>query len=191
MTITGPRYVMPAARRVFRCARLATGCTLAALAVAAVPALAEQAAPSPPGVVVDPNSPAGKEYAIPLQQARGGSGGHLFGKGIARQAAAVPAVAGRSASAAVTSPSTVGTVRRRQGRRGQPVRARRSGQVAPLPAAAGAGLRDEPRALPAPGGGDATAFAWVVGTAVLVLALGLLAGEALGRHGRRVRRGPA
>jgi hypothetical protein len=50
---------------------------------------------TPPGVHVDPNSPGGKEYAIPLDQARneatggggsqssgGGSGSHLFGVGV-------------------------------------------------------------------------------------------------------------
>ena len=45
------------------------GCVLAALAVSG-PARAASS-----GVHVDPNSPPGKEYAIPLLTARGGSGG--------------------------------------------------------------------------------------------------------------------
>jgi hypothetical protein len=65
----------------------------AAATALAVAALGTPAAATPPGVHVDPNSPAGKEYAIPLAAARdlgGGSGGSngpaasrpLFGAGI-------------------------------------------------------------------------------------------------------------
>lgn len=55
---------------------------------------APSAGATPPGLHVDPNSPGGKEYAIPLDQARdqatgggsqssgGGSGSHLFGVGV-------------------------------------------------------------------------------------------------------------
>src|SRR3954452_7944237 len=50
---------------------------------------ASPAGATPPGLHVDPDSPGGKEYAIPLDQARddatgggGGSGSHLFGVGV-------------------------------------------------------------------------------------------------------------
>jgi hypothetical protein len=54
--------------------------------------VAPSAGATPPGLHVDPDSPGGKEYAIPLDQARdaagggssygGGSGSHLFGVGV-------------------------------------------------------------------------------------------------------------
>jgi hypothetical protein len=59
-----------------------------ALVCGALPG-ASFAAKTPSGVHVDPHSPVGKEYAIPLSQARGGggssSGGNLFGSGITKQ----------------------------------------------------------------------------------------------------------
>jgi hypothetical protein len=61
----------------------ALACALAAIAATI---LAAPAQALPPGVFVDPNSPAGKEYALYTGQARGsGSGrpsGQLFGAGI-------------------------------------------------------------------------------------------------------------
>jgi hypothetical protein len=58
--------------------------------------VAPSAGATPPGLHVDPESPGGKEYAIPLDQARndagggsqygGGSGSHLFGVGVSAAA---------------------------------------------------------------------------------------------------------
>jgi hypothetical protein len=68
----------------------------ASLAVGVCLLAAPSAGATPPGLHVDPASPGGKEYAIPLDQARddasgggggsqssgGGSGSHLFGVGV-------------------------------------------------------------------------------------------------------------
>ncbi len=78
------------------------------------------AAKPPSGVHVDPHSPVGKEYAIPLSQARGGGGGgggggksgggSLFGSGITKQPASKSgAGTGASTSGAGTGASTAGS----------------------------------------------------------------------------------
>src|SRR5215213_8681592 len=66
----------------------------ASLALSFCLCAAPTAGATPPGLHVDPDSPGGKEYAIPLDQARddatgggsqyggGGSGSHLFGVGV-------------------------------------------------------------------------------------------------------------
>jgi hypothetical protein len=121
-----------------------------------------------PGVVVDPDSPAGKEYAIPLDQARresgatvpgggGGGGGSdggttsgaLFGAGIAAKAASSAGPSGKSGKAAAE-------------REPNPKANRPAG------GSADAGNSDDPAPLLLIGGGAALVL--LVGTAV---ALGL------------------
>lgn len=58
--------------------RIASSVALALLLFAGVPGIA-LASTLPSGVHADPGSPAGKEYAIPLNQARGGGGGGTSG----------------------------------------------------------------------------------------------------------------
>jgi hypothetical protein len=71
-----------------------------AIALAAGWALTGTAAALEPGVFVDPGSPAGKEYGVPLSDLRGAASGHtpvgneappLFGIGISPAGARVPA----------------------------------------------------------------------------------------------------
>jgi hypothetical protein len=86
----------------------------ASLAVGICLLAAPSAGATPPGLHVDPNSPGGKEYAIPLDQARdnaggggsqssgGGSGSHLFGVGVGGSDG------GSSGSAGTTSSGATG-----------------------------------------------------------------------------------
>ena len=152
------------------------------LAVVAFLAAASGAAAKPalsPGVQVDPGSPASKQYAIPLAQARaggtsGGSGsGTLFGSGITRAAPA-------SSTPAAPRPRTPASRARRAGGptggdKGSGAVAQ-SGQVTAAPGAR----------VPAPGrlAGGGAGIAWMLGVAALVLALGGLGGAALARHSR-------
>lgn len=68
------------------------------------PAISLAASPQlPPGVHVDPKSPAGEQYAIPLSTARGGptgsgDSGAMFGAGIRQHPASTPQASGGTAS---------------------------------------------------------------------------------------------
>jgi len=166
------------------------------LAVASSTALAKQS--PPPGVHLDPGSPAAKEYAIPLAQARAGGGsggsgsGQLFGHGITRApsppASAPVTSAPENATAAPTGAPTVAlTPRKRSPRRivqhvGAPAPVAAKHRARPVAAA--------PAPAPAPSGpvraaGSGAGIAWMLGVAALVLALGGLGGAVLARHGRR------
>jgi hypothetical protein len=83
-------------------AGLTAGVALAC-ALAAIPASQAQAQALPPGVFVDPNSPAGKEYALYTGQARGSGGGRpsqqLFGAGIVPPRTRTPGTSGRAPGA--------------------------------------------------------------------------------------------
>lgn len=57
-----------------RASLVAATCLLAAIGVAGPPAVAQE-----PGVVYEPGSPSGKEYAIPLEEARTDAGGAIPG----------------------------------------------------------------------------------------------------------------
>jgi hypothetical protein len=84
------------------------------LAVGGLLAVASSAQ-AEPGLTVDPQSPAGVEYAIPLDQGRhhggtgshggGGGGGELFGSGITPRAQAGPGSSPGSGSGGGTSPA--------------------------------------------------------------------------------------
>jgi hypothetical protein len=157
------------------------------LSLAAASPPAAKAATVPPGVQVDPGSPAGKEYAIPLAQARGGgtSGGRLFGRGITRAPTTVT-----TAPTTVTTPSvppaasrSVATGATRSGQ----ARAARHGS--PTIRSAGDRTVSQTYGVPAAQVSRAERLAaggsgilWMVGVAALVLALGGLGGTALARR---------
>jgi hypothetical protein len=107
-----------------------------AVALAAGWALTGTAAALEPGVFVDPGSPAGKEYGVPLSDLRGDASGHapvgneappLFGIGIS------PA----DASGAAVPAAARGGLHR--SRRGHPVSGRRPAGVTPAVGVSAAG----------------------------------------------------
>jgi hypothetical protein len=145
---------------------------VATVATFAAPALA--AAQLAPGVHVDPGSPAGKEYAVPLAQARaaaaGGGAGptQLFGAGITRPDAGVPnsklsgSAAGAGAAAQAELPAH---------------RAAASGSTKARLASA---------TIPPPskvlGSGQGDPVAWMLAAAALVLVAGGVAGTVMVRR---------
>jgi hypothetical protein len=143
-------------------------------AVAAPPAAAQQ-----DGVFVDPESPAGKEYAVPLDQARGeASGGEgsasrneaLFGEGIE------PAGGGSAASRNSDRAGKPGTGSRKEGdsRKGEGESRERDRT------ANSAGLGQHSAAIEA-AAADGSNGLLSAGIAAAVLAGGLLAGFGLRR----------
>ena len=148
-----------------------------------------------PGVHGDPGSPAGKEYAFPLGQARGiGGNDRSFGTGITRARAGsarrfgvsrdrLPGASGRAKGSAASStahvaggPLTSGQLLR--WRVGQGVD--RVGADSPV--ASGS------RAAAPSGGVVGSPVLWMLGVAGCVMALGGIGGEALARASRRNRR---
>ena len=148
------------------------------------PAAATVPAALSPGVHVDPNSPAAKEYAIPLEQARGGgaSGGsaatQLFGSGITRAAGSTSLP--RASRATSAGAGTHGRALRSRTGLSTPGRRAVTAQSHPAhPASA-----PTPDKLLGAGRGGSTGIAWMLGAAALVLALGVLGGAALTRRSR-------
>jgi hypothetical protein len=123
------------------------------------------------GVHVDPGSPAAKEYALPLTQARhtGSPRGGLFGAGIRRAAAAGAAKPTHGAS---THDSAKALSAARGGRATPAERSR----IARLPAAVRSAVR-------AGEGGDSGSILALAAGGVVVLALGALGGTVV--RGRR------
>jgi hypothetical protein len=160
-------------------------------ALLAVASFAPAAAAQDKGVFVDPDSPAGKEYAIPLDQARrdAGAGGNtgrdsgtggqpLFGVGIERAEGASKRWGGGSASARVGGPTT-GERRPNGGGRANGARAHQG---------SGAGGSDNGVAAPRAAALESTAGSDklpTAGIASAVLGAGLLVGFGL----RRLLRG--
>jgi hypothetical protein len=140
-------------------------------------ALAAQPAALEPGVHVDPRSPAAKEYALPLAQARktgggGASGGHgLFGAGIRRLGAE-----GRRNGARRSSGERLA----RRGRQGTATQ--RSSEAA---ASASGTLADARKGTAGASGGDSLLA--LLGGGVAVLVVGVLAGTILRRRPVRPR----
>jgi hypothetical protein len=134
-----------------------------------------------PGVHRDPGSPAGKEYAFPLGQARGiGGGTGSFGRGIARTpVGARPAPKPKADNRTATSNAT----RRSADRAGAKTR---KGALPP-----GHGNPTGARALavdrsPRPAAtASASGVAWMLGAAICVVALGALGSQALVRPAHR------
>jgi hypothetical protein len=163
---------------------------LATMLMLAVWSSAAMAKPTPsPGVHIDPGSPAAKEYAIPLAQARGGGSGgsgsgQLFGRGITRSPTVAPSSAPTDASPtaeATAAPVTPSRKRHRRVAHHAAVRARaapraQAGQIAAAPTTQ--------ISAPARTAGSGSGIAWMLGVAALVLALGGLGGAVLARHGR-------
>jgi hypothetical protein len=135
-----------------------------------------------PGVHVDPGSPASKEYAIPLSNARGSGSGHsgsLFGSGITSGGG--PKAGAGVSVAPTTHPATPKKPRAHHHQASVPV-AKSAQPVSVTPASAPAALK-----VLHPGSGSGVA--WMIGVAALVLVLG--GGAALiARRGRPGRRRP-
>jgi hypothetical protein len=135
-----------------------------------------------PGVHVDPGSPAGKEYAIPLAQARNdaappGGGGHAGGGGGSTAAGGFPLF-----GVGVVSRTSSGSAGVRSRGRSSSSRARTSGG-----AAKGAGTdRVAGRGLPAAAStGPSADTSPALLLAIAVLGAGCLYGVARRRVGRR------
>jgi hypothetical protein len=129
-----------------------------------------------PGVHVDPSSPAAKEYAIPLGQARGGDGstsGQLFGSGITKAAGS----SRTGAAAGIHSPAS------RSGTR--VISSGHGAVVAQSPPADSTSAPSPDKLLGAGRGG--TGIAWMLGAAAVVVALGVLGGAARARRNRGTR----
>jgi GT2 family glycosyltransferase/glycosyltransferase involved in cell wall biosynthesis len=141
------------------------------------------AASAPTGVHVDPGSPAGKEYAIPLAQARAtgtGQGGSstqaaeaLFGAGITR--ASGPRTSGANRQAALQPSAPAGTRPLPSSAESQSASAEVSGQTDNLRAAS----------IRALGSAGASGLVWMGLIAAGVVAVGALLGLALRQRGRR------
>lgn len=167
-----------------RAVRVSGVLALAAVAMSWPMLLAHSAAALEPGVHVDPGSPAAKEYALPVSQARragegggGSEGAHeqLFGAGIKPPSSGSPRGG---------SPSG-----RTRAHRDAPKRAGTSSSRSADGGASGA-IRTQPPALvrrvadgrSSSGGGSSLLV--LLGGGVLVLVLGAFAGVVL-RHSRR------
>jgi hypothetical protein len=144
-----------------------------------------------PGVHADPGSPAAKEYALPLTQARqtgSGHGGGLFGAGIGRAPRARGSLRGdlplgrspRRDGSAGAHPAPARSGSGGSGRAGGGGQQGGASQD-PLPSA----VQSAARARPGSGSGSILAL---LGGGVAVLALGALGGTVLrGRHPVRSR----
>lgn len=84
---------------------------LVSLSCSAGAAFARTTSSTPPGVHVDPGSPAAKEYSIPLSTARGqpsgsSSSGQLFGNGITKQKSGTTHPSSTTTATATTTTTT-------------------------------------------------------------------------------------
>lgn len=148
------------------------------LIASSAPANAARAPVLEPGVHVDPNSPAGKEYAIPLSAARGTQGGGgAFGLGITRPpgSAGAPrtsgsANAGRAATGDARAPGSSVAARRASGQ-----------AIAGTDGVGPAAIRQRSAVHQDQGAG----IAWMLGIAALILALGEVARVVTVRARRR------
>ncbi len=166
--------------------------------VAILGAVSTAAPAAASGVVVDPGSPAGKEYAIPLAQARGqgtrpgtpgandqpsgGQSGGLFGQGIRSPSSVAQrrarAAQGRgSAPDAAHSKVLTAAARQRRAFSHSPGFTPGLTSVAPHGAVLPAGVRRS-----SAGGIGA---GWLVPLAVVIIAAGIVAGLTARRLGRR------
>jgi hypothetical protein len=170
------------------------------LLVPVAPAHASTAHPEP-GVFVDPSSPAGSEYAIPLGNARGvgGSGrkGGLYGSGIATRSGGGGGGGGSGTGSTGGSgpPRAIGTATAGRPRGHIQSAAGTPTHPGAVPAARG-GSSPPPRAANASArvravgsGGGAVGIVWMLVAAGVVVAVGLAGGQALARHGRDARAG--
>jgi hypothetical protein len=142
----------------------------------------------PPGVHLDPNSPAAKEYAIPLSQARAGGGTQgssaLFGSGIKRATNATVGTSRAGTSSEPTLGSTSGRSLRATPRTGHSTAAR--SRLSKLTA------QDESAQLMTASGtgGGESGVVWMLGAAALVLVLGGVGAGALTARNRHTSASP-
>jgi hypothetical protein len=146
-----------------------------------------------PGVHIDPNSPAAKEYSIPLGQARGGAAGgsggssKLFGSGISRGSGSKSSAATSSSSAPSRRPlaspgaTSANPLVHKPANRGDAsgTGAVRKASVPPS-SADPAAMVDSNQSR-----GAGVGIEWMLLAAALVLVFGSLAGIALAKRGRR------
>jgi hypothetical protein len=156
-----------------RAARVSAFITVAALAAGTSAPLAAPALALEPGVHIDPGSPAAKEYALPVNQARGtGSGGEgsggssekLFGAGI--------------------KPPSSGSSGGRHGGRGATGVSRSAQQPAAATQAQPTAPRAVQQAAARSTSGGSTSALVLFGGGVAILVLGAFTGIVL-RHNRR------
>jgi hypothetical protein len=156
--------------------------TVAVLALSILAASAQAATGLEPGVHIDPGSPAAKEYALPLNQAREtgaasssqpSSEGSLFGAGIKPPSSGGPPRTGKG-----PAPAGGGTQAPAPAGASAPGTASSSGSEAALVQAA---LRAARAQQATDGGGSLLAL---IGGGVAVLVLGAFGGTVL-RHSRR------
>jgi hypothetical protein len=164
-----------------RAARVSGVLALAAVAVSWPMLLAQSAAALEPGVHVDPGSPAAKEYALPISQARragegGSEGAHeqLFGAGIKPPSSGSP----RGGS----PPGRTGAHRGVPKRAGTSSRSADGGTSGAIGTQPPALVRRVADGRSSSGGGSSLLV--LLGGGVLVLVLGAFAGVVL-RHSRR------
>jgi hypothetical protein len=134
-----------------------------------------------PGVHIDPGSPAAKEYAIPLQQARGQSpggsgGGGMFGSGIEPTG---------SAPVRRARPASHQTHRRLPNKARRPLTHRRTSHSS-TSALGDTGAVVATRRT-ADTSGPLSGVEWMLAAGVLILAVGGLGGAVLSRFGSRAR----
>jgi hypothetical protein len=147
----------------------------------------------PPGVHVDPGSPAGKEYGIPLSQARGGgdSGSRgLFGSGITRSTPGPPPAQPAGGPAATASPKQPRAGAHSRTRATTHPRSHRgAGQGHQRSSHLPRALARQPKVVLGSSSGSGTGILWMAGVGALVLVLGGIGGAAIGRRGRRTTPG--
>jgi len=180
--LTGPG--LSGFRKLLRPLGLARVSLIGLIAVVALPGVAAAApagsgpATISPGVHVDPGSPAAKEYAVPLGQARGGRGGTVFGAGITPTGGG-PGSPPPSANTGSQQPSRPG------GAAGSPSRGR--GVVRGsrrTPRSGGPGVVAS-RELPSPRAGGGNPLGWMLASALLVLVLGSAGAAIIQRRTRK------
>jgi hypothetical protein len=165
--------------------------TLAVFALSCVAASAQAASGLEPGVHVDPGSPAAKEYALPLNQARGtgsapsstsspqtGSEGTLFGAGIKPPGSGGPPRGANGAGGGTGAGGANGAGRSSGAPTSAPSVGSGSGSQPPLTQAVLRAARSEGSS-----GVDGSTLA-LLGGAVAILVLGGFGGTVL-RHSRR------
>ena len=178
---------------------------LAIVLLTALPVAANAKSSPGGGVHIDPGSPAGKEYAIPLGSARGnGTNGTstLFGAGITKS----PPSSGSSASDNSATPATSSTASSTSGGTSTSTapkrhvqrhhRRQRGGTGAHAPAKAIAVRQvvpaaQSPQRLIGTSAGSSDGVTWMLGVAVLVLLLGGAGSVLLTRRGRRATPSPS
>ena len=204
---TGPDNQIKRVRRAVTGPGWVVALVLALVAALPAGAAAASSASGPSsGVHVDPGSPAGKEYAIPLGSARGdGTNGtsKLFGAGITRsQPPAGPSSSSPSPSSSVSStPASPATSAASTAPRKHTVdrhhhhrrRIGGAGSRAPavptsLPVAA---RTPSPQRLIGTSSGSSAGVTWMLAAAVIVLLLGGAGGVVLTRRGRGTSPSPS